>query len=222
MRTPVSGLLASVLLLLTLRLQELVDACSCAPTHPQDAFCRSDIVIRAKISGEKMVYPVNSSITEYFKMIQYEIKQVKMFKGFEKVKDVQYVYTSLYSSLCGVKLEASNKKQYLLSGRISNDGKVHISLCNFIVPWDELSLSQKKSLNHRYQMGCDCRISRCYTLPCSTTAANECLWTDRLIEKKLYGYQAKYYACIKRSDGSCSWYRGGPPPEKEFIDITDP
>lgn len=42
----------------------------------------------------------------------------QMFKGFEKVKDVQYVYTPFDSSLCGVKLEANNKKQYLLTGKV--------------------------------------------------------------------------------------------------------
>uniref|UniRef100_A0ACB8EHT4 Uncharacterized protein n=1 Tax=Sphaerodactylus townsendi TaxID=933632 RepID=A0ACB8EHT4_9SAUR len=80
-----------------------------------------------------------------------------MFKGFEKLKDVQYVYTPFDSSLCGVKLEANNKKQYLLTGRILNDGKVLIHLCNYIEPWDDLTLSQKKSLNQRYQMGCGCK-----------------------------------------------------------------
>ncbi|KAK6473921.1 metalloproteinase inhibitor 2-like [Huso huso] len=217
----VPGLLSLVLLLLTLRLQELVEACSCAPAHPQQAFCNSEIVIRAKIAGEKMVSPSNSSLS-HFKMIQYEIKLVKMFKGFEKFKDIQYVYTPPYSSLCGVKLEANNKAQYLLSGRVWEDGRVMIGLCDFIEPWDNLSMSQKKSLNHRYEMGCDCRISRCYTLPCSTTAENECLWTDWLTDKSLNGHQAKHFACIKRTDGSCSWYRGGSPPEKEFMDISDP
>uniref|UniRef100_A0A8C9FY13 TIMP metallopeptidase inhibitor 4 n=1 Tax=Pavo cristatus TaxID=9049 RepID=A0A8C9FY13_PAVCR len=89
-------------------------------------------------------------------------------------------------------------------GQILNDGKVLIHLCNYIEPWDDLSLSQKKSLNQRYQMGCGCKITTCYMVPCSITAPNECLWTDWLIERKLYGHQAKHYACIKRSDGTCS------------------
>ncbi|KFQ85943.1 Metalloproteinase inhibitor 4, partial [Phoenicopterus ruber ruber] len=178
-------------------------------------------VIRAKISSEKVV-PASDDPLDTHKMIRYEIKQIKMFKGFEKLKDVQYVYTPFDSSLCGVKLEANNKKQYLLTGQILNDGKVLIHLCNYIEPWDDLSLSQKKSLNQRYQMGCGCKITTCYMVPCSITAPNECLWTDWLIERKLYGHQAKHYACIKRSDGTCSWYRGGPPPEKEFIDISEP
>lgn len=37
---------------------------------------------------------------------------------------------------------------------------MHVTLCDFIVPWDTLSTTQKKSLNHRYQMGCECKVSR--------------------------------------------------------------
>lgn len=46
-----------------------------------------------------------------------------------------------------------------LTGRVWEDGRVMIGLCDFIEPWDNLSMSQKKSLNHRYEMGCDCRVS---------------------------------------------------------------
>ncbi|KAG9353032.1 hypothetical protein JZ751_017608 [Albula glossodonta] len=211
----------ALVLALSLGLQERAESCSCSPAHPQQQFCNSEIVIRAKISGEKIVSPSNSS-SPYLKMIQYEIKLIKMFKGFEKVKDIQYVYTPVFSSLCGVKLDSSNKVQYLLSGSMWSDGKVSIGLCDFIEPWDNLSMSQKKNLNYRYQMGCDCKIATCYTVPCSTTTDNECLWTDWLLDNSLSGDQARQFACIKRSDGSCSWYRGGPPPEKDFMDMSDP
>lgn len=42
----------------------------------------------------------------------------QMFKGFEKIQDVQYIYTPFDSSLCGVKLEANSQKQYLLTGKL--------------------------------------------------------------------------------------------------------
>lgn len=42
---------------------------------------------------------------------------------------------------------------------------MHITLCDFIVPWDTLSTTQKKSLNHRYQMGCECKVSPPRPLP---------------------------------------------------------
>lgn len=42
---------------------------------------------------------------------------------------------------------------------------MHVTLCDFIVPWDTLSTTQKKSLNHRYQMGCECKVSGHHLLP---------------------------------------------------------
>ncbi|XP_020351319.1 metalloproteinase inhibitor 4 [Oncorhynchus kisutch] len=229
MGTPLPGcvsltplvLTLTLTLLLALRLDHMVEACSCNPAHPQQHFCSAEIVIRGKISGEKVVSPSNST-SPYLKMIQYEIKLIKMLKGFEKVKDIQYVYTPVFSSLCGVKLDSNNKVHYLLSGSMWSDGKVSIGLCDLVEPWDNLSMSQKKNLNYRYQMGCDCKIATCYSVPCATTTDNECLWTDWLLVNSLSGEQARQYACIKSSDSSCSWYRSGPPPENDFMDMSDP
>lgn len=49
-----------------------------------------------------------------------------MFKGFEKVNDIQYIYT-FDLSLCGVKLEANSQKQYLLTGKLKTSSPM--SLC---------------------------------------------------------------------------------------------
>ncbi|KAJ8258652.1 hypothetical protein COCON_G00176640 [Conger conger] len=218
MGTPTSGCSALVLVLvLTLGLEERAEGCSCIPAHPQQQFCSSQIVVRAKIKGEKIVPPGNGS-SPYMKMIQYEIKVIKMFKGFQKVKDIQFVYTPVFSSLCGIKLDSS--KEYLLSGNIYRDGKVSIGLCDLIEHWDNLSVSQKKNLNYRYQMGCDCKIATCYTVPCTAITDNECLWTDWLLDNSLNGDQARQFACIKHSDGSCSWFRGDRPAEKDCL--SDP
>ncbi|XP_036906676.1 metalloproteinase inhibitor 4 isoform X2 [Sturnira hondurensis] len=185
-------------LLALLRPPGLGEACSCAPAHPQQHVCHSALVIWAKISSEKM------------------------FKGFEKVKDVQYIYTPFDSSLCGVKLEANSQKQYILTGQVLNDGKVFIHLCNYIEPWENLSFLQRESLNHHYHLNCGCQITTCYTVSCTIAAPNECLWTDWLLERKLYGYQAQHYVCMKHVDGTCSWYEGHLPLRKEFIDIIQP
>ncbi|KAJ8361079.1 hypothetical protein SKAU_G00176040 [Synaphobranchus kaupii] len=213
MGTPVLGCASLVLVLvLTLGLEDRAEGCSCFPAHPQTHFCNSEIVIRAKIMGEKIVSPSNSS-SPYMKDIQYEIKVIKMFKGFEKVKDIQYVYTPVYSSLCGVPLDSSNKVQYLLSGGMWNDGKLSIGLCDYIKPWDDLSATEKRNLNYRYQMGCNCRITTCFSEPCSP-ASDECLWTDWLPDNSLSGNHARQVACIKRSDGSCTWAWG-------FMDMSN-
>ncbi|KAK2502384.1 hypothetical protein MC885_013905 [Smutsia gigantea] len=192
-------------LLALLRPPGLGEACSCAPTHPQQHVCRSALAIRAKISSEKVV-PASADPADTQKMIRYEIKQIKMFKGFEKIQDVQYIYTPFDSSLCGVKLEANSQKQYLLTGQVLNDGKVFIHLCNYIEPWENLSFLQRESLNLHYHLNCGC----------------QCLWTDWLLERKLYGYQAQHYVCMKHVDGTCSWYRGHLPLKKEFVDVIHP
>uniref|UniRef100_A0A8C9ST40 Metalloproteinase inhibitor 4 n=3 Tax=Scleropages formosus TaxID=113540 RepID=A0A8C9ST40_SCLFO len=215
------GCAALALLLLALGRLELAEGCSCNPTHPQEQFCSSDVVIRAKIIGEKVVSPSNNS-SPHMKMIQYEVKLMKMFKGFEKVRDIQYIYTPFYSSLCGIKLNSKNKVQYLIFANILSDGKISVELCNLVEPWKHLTMSQKKNLNYRYHMGCSCKISTCHTLPCTTSLEKECLWTDWLLDDNLTGDQARNFACMKRNDGSCSWYRGAPLLGKNFLDLNDP
>ncbi|KAL7989532.1 hypothetical protein Chor_012198 [Crotalus horridus] len=79
-------------------------------------------------------------------------------------------------------------------------------------------------MDHHFAMICllHMPISRCPFIPCYVSAQDECLWTDWVTEKNINGRQAKHYACIKRSDGSCAWYRGVAPPKQEFLDIEDP
>ncbi|XP_073694454.1 metalloproteinase inhibitor 3-like [Garra rufa] len=127
------------------------DACSCAMSHPQDAYCHSDIVIRAKVVGKKLL---NDGP---FGTLRYTVKQMKMYKGFDKIQHVQYVYTHDSESMCGVKFDI-NKYQYLITGRV-HEGKLYTGLCNFNERWERLSLAQKKGINHRYQLGCNCRVS---------------------------------------------------------------
>ncbi len=47
-----------------------------------------------------------------------------------------------------------------LTGSMWSDGRISIGQCDLVESWDNLSLSQKKNLNYRYQMGCECRVSK--------------------------------------------------------------
>uniref|UniRef100_A0A674JF49 Metalloproteinase inhibitor 3 n=1 Tax=Terrapene triunguis TaxID=2587831 RepID=A0A674JF49_9SAUR len=77
-------------------LSDLVaEACTCLPIHPQDAFCNSDIVIRAKVVGKKLMKDGP------FGTMRYTVKQMKMYRGFDKMPQVQYIYTKASESLCG-------------------------------------------------------------------------------------------------------------------------
>uniref|UniRef100_A0A8C9UTN1 Metalloproteinase inhibitor 3 n=1 Tax=Spermophilus dauricus TaxID=99837 RepID=A0A8C9UTN1_SPEDA len=172
------------------------------------------LLIRAKVVGKKLVKEGP------FGTLVYTIKQMKMYRGFTKMPHVQYIHTEASESLCGLKLEV-NKYQYLLTGRVY-DGKMYTGLCNFVERWDQLTLSQRKGLNYRYHLGCNCKIKSCYYLPCFVTSKNECLWTDMLSNFGYPGYQSKHYACIRQKGGYCSWYRGWAPPDKSIINATDP
>ncbi|XP_063796843.1 metalloproteinase inhibitor 4 [Pseudophryne corroboree] len=182
-------------------LKELTEACSCLRAHPQEHFCHSDVVVRAKAIAEKRIPSTNKA----YRTIMYTIKVIKMFKGFQKIKNLSYVYTESDSAMCGVKLDVVNKREYILSGYIY-DNKVHIDLCCFIQSWDSLSGFQIRSLSHTYQLGCECQIKICAMDPCESNDINECLWTDWVKDQMLYGNQAENYACIRHKDGSCGWY----------------
>lgn len=47
---------------------------------------------------------------------------------------------------------------FLYTGKAEASGSMHVTLCDYIMPWDSLSTTQKKSLSQRYQMGCDCKV----------------------------------------------------------------
>ncbi|XP_041719694.1 metalloproteinase inhibitor 2-like [Coregonus clupeaformis] len=194
----VSSFITLVVLFLW-RVEDIAEACKCAPVHLQQAFCSADVVIRAKVVG----VTVGSNT-------KYDIQQIKMFKGPDRV--IHAIFTSSSSASCGVTLETN--KEYLITGRLNTAGRMHIITCNFIQYWEDLGGTQKKSLTRRYQSGCDCTIIPCSSLPCPVSTPDECLWTDLLLADGQSGPQAKYFACLKRSDGSCTWYRGVAPSNK--------
>ncbi|XP_026216963.1 metalloproteinase inhibitor 2b [Anabas testudineus] len=219
MTWPVNSCFLTLAILVLWRVEEIAEACSCSPAHPQQAFCSADIVIRAKVVGRQEIEVGNNIYGYPVTQIKYDIKQLKMFKG--PNQDIDAIYTASSSAVCGVTLDASGK-EYLITGRLNSDGKMHVTLCHFIEPWTDLTETQEKSLTQRYEMGCECKITRCTSIPCTISSPVECLWTDWVIEKTVNGEQAKHFACIKRSDDSCAWYRGAAPPKKDFLDIEDP
>ncbi|XP_029015692.1 metalloproteinase inhibitor 2b [Betta splendens] len=205
--------------LLVWQMEELAEACSCVPAHPQQAFCNADVVIRAKVVGKEDIKVDNNIYGSLVTHFKYNVKQIKMFKG--PSQNIDAIYTPSLSSVCGVTLK-TNGQEYLITGRLNDDGKMHISLCNFIEHWEALTATQQKNLVQRYETGCDCKINRCTSIPCVIGGPAECLWTDWIVEKTARGNQAKHFSCIKRSDESCAWYRGAEPPKKDFLDIEDP
>lgn len=62
----------------------------------------------------------------------------------------------LHITFCVILLPLLHSSSTL--GKLATDGTVHIKLCDFIEPWDDMSATQKKSLIQRYEMGCGCKV----------------------------------------------------------------
>ncbi|CAB1350145.1 unnamed protein product [Coregonus sp. 'balchen'] len=229
----VSSCFITLVVLFLWRVEDIAEACRCAPVHLQQAFCSADVVVSSlwsfcSFGGSKTLqkladaplcifnrlFAVQTSLNHVSLLVirakvvgvtvgsntKYDIQQIKMFKGPDRV--IHAIFTSSSSASCGVTLETN--KEYLITGQLNTAGRMHIITCNFIQYWEDLSGTQKKSLTRRYQSGCDCTIIRCSSLPCPVSTPDECLWTDWLLEDGQSGPQAKNFACLKRSDGSSS------------------
>lgn len=61
MNNPSNSILATLVVLLLWRVEEIAEACSCSPMHPQQAFCNADI---GKTCMIFTVYP-NLKITPF-------------------------------------------------------------------------------------------------------------------------------------------------------------
>ncbi|XP_077590544.1 metalloproteinase inhibitor 2-like [Stigmatopora nigra] len=193
-----NNLVLTLLLLHLVGLREVVRGCSCFPTHPQQSFCQADFAMKAVILKRT---DVNTAIdfTDFgFNNIKYDIQVLKLFKGPKMNLDA--VYTGSNSAACGIHL--INGTEYFLSGYLDLKGFLHVSLCGFVQRWEDLSSTQKRGVEWNYKNGCNCKITRCASIPCGSTFA-ECLWSD---------YQTlavfRHFACVEKSDGSCAWFRG--------------
>uniref|UniRef100_A0A8C1KYR8 TIMP metallopeptidase inhibitor 4, tandem duplicate 1 n=1 Tax=Cyprinus carpio TaxID=7962 RepID=A0A8C1KYR8_CYPCA len=143
---------------------------------------------------------------------------LQVFKGFDRIKEIQHVYTNEMSSMCGTRL---GRGQYLLSGSNTPDG-IFVTLCNNLALWDRLSLIQKNNIENTYLMGCNCTISTCFEKPCKPSTKNECILTNlSSLWSFKNGEPILESACIRHSDGSCGWYEGaGKPSENDTMNVS--
>ncbi|XP_062940092.1 metalloproteinase inhibitor 1 [Cynocephalus volans] len=188
-------------LLLLLWLVAPSRACSCAPPHPQMSFCSSDVVIRAKFVG--------SEINQTTLLQRYEIKMIKMFKGFDalgETADIRFVYTPAMESVCGYVHRSQNRsEEFLIAGKLQN-GHLHITTCSFVEPWNSLSFAQRRGFIKAYAAGCkECTVFPCSSIPCVLENNTHCLWTDQLLQGSEKGFQSRHLACLPEKPGMCTW-----------------
>ncbi|XP_016112043.1 metalloproteinase inhibitor 3-like isoform X1 [Sinocyclocheilus grahami] len=169
--------------------EQVTEGCRCLPKHPQQQFCASDIVIRAKVIGT-----VPSTLPQ---LTAYRIQTIQTFKQLDK-KIFQVIYTSQTS--CGINLENG---EYLLSGPVK-DGRVVVNLCDRVEPWNQLSRVQKMYLS-RYQSGCVCEISPCTGASCLIEIPQKKCLIRVNNSFSLDDEEALQSICLPGSDGFCRW-----------------
>ncbi|XP_013882978.1 metalloproteinase inhibitor 2 [Austrofundulus limnaeus] len=114
--------------------------CQCPLTMPPlQALCESEAVIKLYVTGKEEV--------DNGAMIKYNVHAFEVYKGPDGRID------AVYSPLeCTADLQ-TNLALYIITGSLEADGTVHITSCNFIKRWDELS-DTELNLLEKYQNSC--------------------------------------------------------------------
>ncbi|XP_035891029.1 tissue inhibitor of metalloproteinase isoform X2 [Anopheles stephensi] len=157
-------MLAVVALGLLTVLLPTTESCSCYQQHPQTAFCDSQYVIIAQVlrrtaSNDRALDAYKIAIKKEYKMSDEARQQLRHGK----------LYTHAMGSMCGIKLEPN--KLYAIA---SNSAQV--GLCDFVRPYSELSIVEKRGLAGIYRKGCKCKIDVC-TRPKCTQKVGSCSWS---------------------------------------------
>ncbi|XP_050100481.1 tissue inhibitor of metalloproteinase [Anopheles aquasalis] len=129
------------------------EACSCYPQHPQSAYCEADYVIVAQVLRKSQNTKTHNAYKIAIK------KEYKMSDAAREELRHGKLYTPSMDSMCGITLEPN--KLYAIAANTNQ-----IGLCNFVRPYAELSLVEKRGLAGMYRKGCDCRIVPCFSPKC--------------------------------------------------------
>ncbi|CAM4618930.1 unnamed protein product [Lepidochelys kempii] len=190
-----SRLLAGAILVLALG--DPTAACSCAPQHPQTAFCEADVDDSGRFVG---VTPLshNNSRGESVPWVRHEIKTTKIYKGFEPPTDVHFVETPALESVCGYQPPGLLKGEEYLIMAVRQGERLTVSTCSFVRPWSRVPPSQRRGISQAYGGGCACQVVPCNSMPCTLSGDAQCLWTDGLLDRSWQGPQAQRLACLPR------------------------
>ncbi|XP_058056543.1 tissue inhibitor of metalloproteinase [Anopheles bellator] len=141
-----------------------VEACSCLLQHPQTAFCESDYVIVAQV--------VRKTVSKT-KMDAYKIAIKKEYKMSDAAREgLRHgkLYTAPTEPQCGIRLEPN--KVYVIAANTPTVG-----LCNFVRPYSELTIVEKRGLAGVYRKGCGCNIQLCFNMQLCRVKPKTCNWS---------------------------------------------
>ncbi|XP_056323744.1 metalloproteinase inhibitor 4.3 [Danio aesculapii] len=177
--------------------EQMLEACSCYPAHPQQLFCYADVVFKATVLSKKLI-PDKSSMYPGHGDFKYKINITKVYKGFEHA-GIKHFFSPEDDGMCGISLTPG---VYLLSGNLVSRHIGHVKksltveLCDIVSHWSTLSKTEKKILSvHR--KACNCQVTRCYKEPCDE---NKCYLRDTYDPD-----EDSQSICMANSTGSCRW-----------------
>lgn len=173
-------------------------ACSCMPQHPQTAFCDSEYVIVAQV--------LRKTASKHAHMDAYKIAIKKEYKMSDEARQLLRhgkLYTASMSSLCGVNLQPN--KLYAIAANTD-----HVGLCDFVRPYSDLTIVEKRGLAGIYRKGCKCQIRQCYEVKCNVRPGG-CNWSPFSARGDC---ETSYGSCVPvgptHEDGTpikCNWRR---------------
>uniref|UniRef100_A0A182VXP5 NTR domain-containing protein n=1 Tax=Anopheles minimus TaxID=112268 RepID=A0A182VXP5_9DIPT len=194
-----SLLSVAIVLALLAILLPTTESCSCLPQHPQTAFCESEYVIVAQVLRR-------TASKDHPSMDAYKIaikKEYKMSEEARKLLRHGKLFTSSSGSMCGITLEPN--KLYAIAANSE-----HVGLCDYVRPYSDLSIVEKRGLAGIYRKGCSCRINHCWNHKCNQQLGS-CNWTPFAPRGNC---EMSYGSCVPagvvKEDGTpikCHWRR---------------
>uniref|UniRef100_A0A182M9Z8 NTR domain-containing protein n=1 Tax=Anopheles culicifacies TaxID=139723 RepID=A0A182M9Z8_9DIPT len=192
-------LLAVAILGLLAILLPTAESCSCQQQHPQTAFCASEYVIVAQVLRR-------TSSKDRPALDAYKIaikKEYKMSEEARKFLRHGKLFTASSGSMCGITLEPN--KLYAIAANSEQVG-----LCDYVHPYSNLTIVERRGLSGIYRKGCGCRINHCWKHKCSRRVGS-CNWTPSTAK---IDCTASFSSCVPagvvNEDGTpikCHWRR---------------
>lgn len=210
-----------VILLFEVALVAICRACSCLPSHPQNEYCNSAFVIRAKVLSETTEVPLLTEPpepmipAEFIQEQVYTLRILKIYKGAMEINSSEGIevygsrkrtlrarlYTPARASSCRVDL--LNNTVYLLTGQILK-GRLRTGGCKWRTEWSLITRKQRAGIRRFYGENCMCQVGMCFGSGCKTMlkGCDKVEWRARLKE---HCKSANSY-CLRNWQGNkCDW-----------------
>ena len=178
-------------------------------------------MLRAKVVG----YPVDelppnipyqTNPPFYLKKQVYTLQVTEVYKGHHKVKqsigqDKETGRVKLYTPSSRISCRVSLKKNenYLLGGRVSPDGMLQASSCNWARKWNTMTWDEKWNLQVSYKLNCECNVNTCFgERGCKAQTSNKmACGFNFLAPRYANACRTKHQYCRLDSDTqSCAWF----------------